>query len=77
MTLKAVYKAKHCATCGKPFQPYNARQKYCSASCKMGTGVCQQCGQAFVKKGNTTGTFCSPECWYEWPGRIAARCFAH
>jgi hypothetical protein len=36
-------------------------------------GTCQQCGNEFERKGNTTGEFCSLQCWYDWPGRIDDR----
>ncbi len=38
---------------------------YCSEECKMGTAICEGCGEKFIKKGNTTGKYCSQECWYK------------
>ncbi len=60
-------KPKICATCGQEFQPTSARSKYCSPECKMGTATCIRCGKEFVRKGNTTGRYCSQECWYSDP----------
>lgn len=65
----AKYQPKPCAACGAIFQPVNARSKYCSERCKMGIGICKQCGNEFIKKKGTTGQYCSPECWYKAPGK--------
>lgn len=70
MQLEATLREKQCATCGQTFKPKSARQKYCSDLCKRGVSTCVNCGKEFVRKGNTTGNFCSSECWYAWPGRI-------
>jgi HNH endonuclease len=63
------YKAKKCATCGDLFTPTTPRVMYCSEECRRGTAVCSVCGKTFLKKGNTTGLYCSPECWYAKPNK--------
>jgi len=63
------YSKKPCVTCEKLFQPSSSNTKYCSERCRRGEGICLQCGITFIKKGNTTGTFCSPVCWYSAPGK--------
>lgn len=35
--------------------------------------ICTQCGISFFVSKGAGGKFCSPACWYAWPGRIAAR----
>jgi HNH endonuclease len=64
------YTQKICKRCKKEFLPASGRSNFCSRECRMGTVPCQHCGKDFVKVGNTTGLFCSRECWYKWPGRI-------
>lgn len=73
MPLEATLREKQCVTCGQMFKPKSARQKYCSDLCKQGVSTCLQCGKEFVRKGNTSGNFCSSKCWYAWPGRIEDR----
>lgn len=70
MPLEATLREKHCVVCGKEFKPKSARQKYCSNLCKRGTSTCIKCGKEFVRTSNTSGNFCSSECWYSWEGRI-------
>ena len=64
------YTQKTCKRCKKEFLPASGRSNFCSRECRMGTVPCQHCGKDFVKVGNTTGLFCSRDCWYKWPGRI-------
>lgn len=63
------YRDKPCATCGKVFSPNSSRVKYCSEACKWGVSTCEECGKEFIRTGNTTGKYCSPECWYKAPGK--------
>ena len=58
-------KPKICLRCGKQFQPNTPRRMYCSDTCKRGTSNCKVCGKSFVMHGNTTGRYCSRECWYK------------
>lgn len=58
-------KPKNCLRCGKSFVPNNPRRMYCSDVCRSGKSTCSVCGKEFVKKGNTTGQYCSPDCWYK------------
>jgi hypothetical protein len=60
---------RDCVVCGQAYEVKSARQKYCSLRCKFGTGECVLCHTPFVRKGNTTGNFCSLKCWYEWHER--------
>lgn len=64
MPLLCTLRPKTCVTCGSVFTPKSPRQKYCSSVCKFGEAECQTCGKRFVRKGNTTGLFCSRACWY-------------
>lgn len=64
MPLLATLAPKICVTCGKPYKPNSARQRYCSPVCKFGESTCRTCGKKFIRKQKTTGLFCSRECWY-------------
>ena len=65
MAFKDSYQ-KICATCKKQFEASNARTKYCSDSCKYEKCKCLVCQTEFLRKGNTTGKFCSSDCWYQY-----------
>lgn len=58
-------KPKVCLRCGESFQPNSPRRMYCSDACRRGTSTCKVCGKEFLLHGNTTGDYCSPECWYK------------
>lgn len=70
MPLEATLREKNCVVCGEKFKPGSARQKHCSDLCRLGTSTCLKCGKEFIRKGNTSGNFCSAECWYSWDGRV-------
>lgn len=57
-----------CPRCNKNFETYFPRQKYCCRECRYGQSKCVVCGKEFIKKGNTSGDYCSPECWYKYYG---------
>lgn len=61
---------KPCKRCGQTFQPKGNRGLYCSVECKRGTGICKVCNKEFTKNANTTGEFCSTDCWYEEFDRV-------
>ena len=72
---------KECRYCGKPFEPKNGVQVYCSYECshaaireRIRVGpkqkVCIVCAKDFVPElGHHTQKYCSPECRYK--GRLA------
>lgn len=65
---------KPCVTCSKPFVPSSNRQKYCSAECRNGTGVCAGCGETFQKTGTVRDQrFCSTACYYATEARTRNR----
>jgi hypothetical protein len=70
-----VFSQKNCVTCGGVFTPEASCTKYCSPACKGAIRVCVHCGSEFFKsrRTNTTGRFCSRQCWYAWPGRIESK----
>jgi predicted nucleic acid-binding Zn ribbon protein len=76
-------KPKTCPRCGKIFKPVNPRQTYCSHECRRGTATCKVCGKSFVLKSNTTGEYCSHDCWYKsgdaklYPGRECPVCHSN
>lgn len=63
------YRDKICTVCEKQFTPNTGRQVYCSDVCRLGRATCHGCGKRFVKTKNTTGKYCSSECWYKAPGK--------
>lgn len=70
MSNQVRYADRECDRCHNAFTPTTARAKYCSDRCRYGEGVCETCGETFLRKKSTTGNFCSRKCWYAWPGRI-------
>lgn len=64
---------KKCKTCGKDFETVWPRQAYCSDQCRQGKGKCIVCGREFLRKPRTTGSFCSPRCWYEYYRRFGKK----
>jgi len=59
------YGYKPCRVCKNEFKPNSGRHFYCSERCRRGEGICVVCKTKFIKKGNTTGIYCSPQCWYK------------
>lgn len=58
---------KSCKTCGGNFETYYPRTVYCSDECRYGKYVCKTCKKEFIQKNsNTSGNFCSTDCWYEY-----------
>lgn len=59
-------KERECSKCGAVFLPASNRQKRCPACTFYSHGhdaVCEQCGKQFITTGNSTGRFCSRECF--------------
>jgi hypothetical protein len=57
-------RAKECATCGDAFEPASNRQKFCKVCGCRPRATCVQCGKEFRRQANTSGRYCSSECWY-------------
>jgi hypothetical protein len=72
----ALWNLKDCATCGQTFQPTGPAAKFCSDACRLGTSVCESCGETFVNRpvgGDKTARdnrYCTYECrWQSVRGR--------
>lgn len=57
---------KPCARCGVLFNHRTNVTRYCSEDCKRGVSTCEQCGGTFQVSKQSTGRWCSRECYYEW-----------
>jgi predicted nucleic acid-binding Zn ribbon protein len=66
MARKVNFSARPCMTCGALFKPTGPRSKYCSDDCEYGQGKCVVCGKAFVPTRNSSGDYCSRDCWYQF-----------
>lgn len=54
--------SKACAICSREFESNSNRQKFC-VSCREKKNTCEECGQLFVVKANSSGRWCSRACW--------------
>ena len=54
---------RKCLKCEAEYIPDSNRQKYCTECSRRDTSICVRCGKEFPR-GNTTGKYCSLECWY-------------
>lgn len=53
-----------CPKCNRSFEKNSNRQKYCSDCGRREAATCLACGKDFITKGNTSGKFCSRECFH-------------
>lgn len=67
------WKAKTCERCSNEYTPSGPAQRFCSAVCQAGAGVCDHCGDEFPQrsKRKQNGSvykrrFCSEECYAAW-----------
>jgi len=76
--MRGVIVSKRCARCSVAFTTEWPRQTYCSQACKNGYRTCEQCSRQFSSATkNTSGRFCSKDCWYAYyaeHGKVAKTC---
>ncbi len=61
------FKNKKCKICSKEFKPHSSRTIYCSDECRRGIYNCIICNKKFLGKSNTSGKYCSLDCFYISP----------